>query len=400
MGWINRLLNGGGSTNEVQQDPEYILIRKDSLGKTRQELAVDAQDHLYRDSRIKTIQVLNDLGVPFVTEREIKWYAEALKLLIGDSFLDYCANLVNDYHAGDTKLTKLLLRGAIRASYSSKSALLHFACTGATGSGKNDLVSNVMAILPTKHVVMYSSITPKVLYYAMRVPVAGTKEMVTNPDHYRNKIICVTEIADSKGFDALKAFAEVDEYSEFTHSATIGGKGADLTVRGPRSLVITSVTGVMGKKVETDQVNRRFIQSEIEAETKQKQREKVDVVTSALVNQSSISNDPRLQVAKAGYILLFASGAAPEPPAQEVVEMIADLNLVLERKGCSMTQLKQVYALMECGAVERQCQRGYIRVEKQDVIEGWWLSGFHTDQDALLNGEWVKARCCGANVSM
>lgn len=45
---------------------------------------------------------------------------------------------------------------------------------------------------------------------------------------------------------------------------------------------------------------------------------------------------------------------------------------------------------MECGAVERQFARKYTRVEKQDVLDGWYLSGFCNDKEVLLGGEWCK----------
>lgn len=250
-----------------------------------------------------------------------------------DQFLQYCTKLVNDYHAGDQKLTQLLLRGALRASYSSTSALLHFATTGGTGSGKNDLINNVTALLPSINVVMYSSVTSKVLYYAMRAQVPGTKKMVTNSDHFKNKIIVVTEIADSVGFSALKAFAELDEFSPFAHSTTIGSKEVDLTVTGPRALWITSVLSV-----QDDQVQRRFIHSQIAPEDELKRNEKIDVVTAGLVNQRDIKTDPRLPICKAGFDLLFRSKPQPEPPAQEVVEMVTDLNTMLTKEGCSVSQ--------------------------------------------------------------
>ena len=110
-----------------------------------------------------------------LSRHQVTIYAEAYRLLSEGQFHAYCSHVIGEYHAGDCTLRQLLLRGALRASFSSKSALLHFAMTGATGSGKNDLIENVAKILPIKNVILYSSITPQVLYYEMRVPVPGVK---------------------------------------------------------------------------------------------------------------------------------------------------------------------------------------------------------------------------------
>ena len=313
-------------------------------------------------------------------------YGEAYRLLSEGKFHQFCSKLVGEYHAGDCTLRQLLLRGALRASFSSSSALLHFATTGATGSGKNDLIENLTTLLPVKNVMLYSSITSKVLYYAMRVPVPGVKNgWVMNPDHFRNTIICVTEIADSKEFSALKAFAELNEFSAYTHKTTSGQREMDLTVRGPRAVWITSVLGI-----KDSQANRRFIHSEIDVEDQERREARVKTITDALISQKSIRDDPRTQIARAGYNLLFASHPRIEQPTSEVAAVIADLNVLLDRTDHSPSQFKQLYALFECGAVSRQFERGYARVEMQDVVEGWFLSGFETGKEMLLGGQWCE----------
>jgi hypothetical protein len=70
--------------------------------------------------------------------------------------------------------------------------------------------------------------------------------------------------------------------------------------------------------------------------------------------------------------------------------MIDDLNMMLADEGCSPSKIKQTYALMECAAVERQFKRGYVRIEAEDVLEGWDLSGFCADKEVLLGGDWCK----------
>jgi hypothetical protein len=320
-----------------------------------------------------------------LNRNEVAIYREAYRQLVDGEFMLRCAKLVNEYHAGDCKLIQLFLNSGLRASYSSKSALLHLATIGGSGSGKNDIISNVTTLLPTENVVMYSSITSKVLYYSMRVPVKGTKQRTTNPLHFLNKIIVVTEIADSKEFSSLKAFAELDEYSSFTHSTTIGQKEADLTVKGPRCLWITSVL-----EAGDDQVYRRFLHNVIEPDDEQKRNSKISAVTNSLLSQKSIKDDPRARIAQAGFHLLFSAPTRIEQPNEDVALIISELNEVLATAGYNISQIKQLYALMECRAVSKQFERGCVRIELDDVLEGWWLSGFEIEREKLLGGQWLR----------
>ena len=340
------------------------------------------------------VELIQELVGRPVGKYEMMISVEAYRLLIQNKFLSYCSNLVGEYHANDCRLRQVLLRGALRASYSSRSGLLHFATTGDSGSGKNDLINNITALLPDQHKILYASITPKALYYAMRVPEANGKSYLMNPDTFRNKIICVTEIRDSKQYDALKAFAELDEASSFTHMTTSGQKNLDLTVRGPRAFWITSVL-----PVGDGQVRRRFIHNEIEASTADGHRSKMATVTAGLLGQQTIFDDYRMRVAKAGYTLLFSTparykGDYIERPAERVALMIADLNESIGAfdNQIEPTQIKQLFALIECCAVEKQFARGYCRIEEEDVREGWWLSGFDCDKKLLLNGEWCTPK--------
>lgn len=312
-------------------------------------------------------------------------YAEAYRMLMNGSFHQYCSKIIGEYHAGDCNLRQLLLRGALRASFSSKSALLHFAMTGKTGSGKNDLIENVAKILPVKNVVLYSSVTPQVLYYEMRVPVPGVKNGWTmNPDHFKNCIICITEIADSKAFTALKAFAELNEFSSYTHKATSGQKSMNLTVKGPRAVWVSSVLGI-----KDDQANRRFIHSTIDEDNRERREARVRIITDTLTSQTSLGDDPRKLICRAGFDLLFSAEPRFEAPKTDVTAVISDMNVLLDRKGYSPSQFKQLYALIECGAALRQFQRGYCRIEMQDVLEGWYLSGFECEQ-LCLGGQWIE----------
>jgi hypothetical protein len=318
-----------------------------------------------------------------LSDQEINIYLAAWDRLTQPGWLPYCKELVERYHSGDEKLTATLLRGALRPSYSSTSALLHFACTGVSGSGKNDLIANLAAMLPTERLVLFSSITPTVLYYSLREGERGNYTM--NPDKYRNKLIVVTEIADSTGWTALKAFAELDENTDFVHSTTIGSKNADLTVRGPRGVWITSVHAV-----GDEQVHRRFIHSEIETENDETRANKVKVVTDNLLSQGSINSDPRAAIVRAGFQLLYSSEPKFEPVSPQTTELIRGLMTALGEKGYSVTQLKQLYSLAECAAVEKQFWRGACRIVKEDVLEAWYLIGFEDDHEIEVGGGWLR----------
>lgn len=342
-----------------------------------------------RQTEKQAVRDLKRLGIVNIDRHSKALYIEAYQLLAEGKFLQFCCELINDYHAGDTKLSQLMMRAALRVIFSSTSALLHVATTGKAGAGKNDLIENVIALMPEDHVVRYAAITSKNLWYELEETVPGQKKKVVNPYHFANKIICVTEIADSTGYSGLKGFAELNEQTVATYKAT---RALALEVKGTRALWIASVSGVKSDQEDKDQVNRRFINNVIESSSNEKQRAKIRAVTSSLINQTSISGDPRTQIARAGFELLFASMPLFEPPTNEVAQMVEDLVTMLDDEGYSPSRWKQLYALAECAAVERQFQRGYCRVERQDLIEAWWLTGFALNKDALLNGEWCKAQ--------
>jgi hypothetical protein len=374
---IKRLVKGE-IWDELVFEPERaprVAYSKPEVIETPQQTAIRA-----------AIREIERLVGTSLNRHEAMVYREAYRLLIEGQFHAYCSHTIGEYHAGDCNLRQLLLRGALRASFSSKSALLHFAMTGATGSGKNDLIENMAKILPVKNVVMYSSITPQVLYYEMRLPFPGVKNGWTmNPDHFKNCIICITEIADSKAFTALKAFAELNEFSSYTHKATSGQRSLDLTVRGPRSVWVSSVMGI-----KDDQANRRFIHNEMDEQNLARREARVQTITDSLLSQTNLADDPRMRICRAGFDLLFASNPKFEQPTTDVAAVISDLNVLLDRTDHSPSQFKQLYALIECGAALRQFERGYCRIEMQDVCEGWFLSGFETEKELLLGGQWVK----------
>ena len=379
-GMIHRLLHGE-DTEDYTEFADFVPTEEPQ----RPVLDTRARPAAIETRHQTAIREIERLVGTSLNRYEVAIYREAYRQLADGEFMGRCAKLVNEYHAGDCKLVQLFLNSGLRASYSSKSALLHLATIGGSGSGKNDIISNVTTLLPTENVVMYSSITSKVLYYSMRVPVKGTKQMTTNPLHFLNKIIVVTEIADSKEFSSLKAFAELDEYSSFTHSTTIGQKEADLTVKGPRCLWITSVL-----EAGDGQVYRRFLHNVIEPDDEQKRNSKISAVTNSLLSQKSIKEDPRARIAQAGFHLLFAAPTRIEQPNEDVALIISELNEVLATAGYNISQIKQLYALMECRAVSKQFQRGYVRIELEDVLEGWWLSGFEIEREMPLGGQWLR----------
>ena len=155
------------------------MFRKRSLAQTIREAACGSVDKMIHGNDIRT-QLYQILGER-VTQTDD--YITALEWLRDGEFMQRCEEIVTDYHAGDDRLVAKLLRGALRPVYSSRAALLHFAFTGASGSGKSDLVATVLSLLPQERVVAYTSITPKDLYYALND--------AENPDMFRNKIIAM-----------------------------------------------------------------------------------------------------------------------------------------------------------------------------------------------------------------
>ena len=66
----------------------------------------------------------------YLKANEISAFNEALNLLKQGEFLRFCVEIVNDYHALDSEVAALLMRSALRVSFKSTSALLHYSATG------------------------------------------------------------------------------------------------------------------------------------------------------------------------------------------------------------------------------------------------------------------------------
>lgn len=359
-------------------------------GASQQMQPTQVKQQSQRQIERAAVKAIQRMGIQTVNREEKEQYLEAHALLVSGKFLEYCVDLVKDYHTGDTKLLQLMLRGGLRVIFSSNSALLHIAITGKAGSGKNDLAENVIVLLPEDNVVRYAAITSKNLWYELLEDRPGEKKQVMNPYHFHQKIITVTEFSDANGFSGTKGMAELNERTEATYKAT---RTLALRVVGPRALWVSSVSGVhSSNKDDKSQVDRRFINNSIDEDTEQKRRDKIRTVTHRVVNQQNITDDPRITIARAGFELLFASDPEFEPMSNDVAQMMEDLFTMLDTKGFDPSQWTQISALAECAAVERQFQRGYVRVEAQDLIEAWYLSGYGIKQEALLNGEWKKAK--------
>jgi hypothetical protein len=346
------------------------------------------EDDPVRQLEKKAVRDLRRMGIVDIDRDSKLNYIEAHRLLSEGIFLKFCCELVNDYHAGDTKLTQLMLRAALRVVFSSNSALLHLATTGKAGAGKNDLIENVIALFPEHNVVRYAAITSKNLWYELEEDMPGRKKKVVNPYHFNHKIIAVTEFTDTSGYSEIKGFGELNEQTEATYKAT---NKLALRVLGQRALWIASVSGPKSNQEDISQVNRRFINNIIDVDTDQKRKDKIRAVTSSVVNQKNLKDDPRTPIAQAGFELLFASEPVFEMMSNDVAQMVEDLFTMLDSNKYDPSQWKQVSALAECAAVEKQFQRGYVRVEKEDLIEAWFLSGYGINKDVLLNGEWFTA---------
>lgn len=297
-------------------------------------------------------------------------YIEAWSLLHrgGNAFFKSCIGLLVDYHALDLALIQLQLRGVIRARYSSVSALLHFDCTGGPGAGKNDLTSNLAACIPTRFSILLSSVTPKALYYKL-IERAGRGVTNVNKDYFKGKIVIITEVAEAETVTALKALAETDEHSEFTHSAVINGKTVDMTIRGPRCVITASVDGI-----NDTQLKRRFIHGSVADETEDALEEKLELVEELLFENRNIMDDPRLPVIHAGFDILCATDDMEFRTVQrEAYDLIKTLNRVFSDAGYGITNIKQFFTLCQCAAVWKRFARGLTRIEVEDVCEAWWL---------------------------
>ena len=317
-----------------------------------------------------TIDEIENLTKRRIPRAQRAAYVEAWGLLHrgGNAFFKSCIGLLVDYHALDLPLIQLQLRGVIRARYSNVSALLHFDCTGGPGAGKNDLTSNLAACIPARFLILLSSVTPKALYYKL-IERAGRGVTNVNKDYFKGKIVIITEVAEAETVTALKALAETDENSEFTHSAVINGEAIDMTIRGPRCVITASVDGI-----NDTQLKRRFIHGSVADETEDALEEKLELVEELLFENRNIKDDPRLPVIHAGFDILCSTEDMEFKTVQrEAYDLIKTLNRVFSDAGYGITNVKQFFTLCQCAAVWKRFARGYTRIEVEDVCEAWWL---------------------------
>ena len=309
-------------------------------------------------------------------DQEAQAYAKAWHYLRvqGNVFLTFCARLVFDYHALDRELTQTVLLSTTRARYSSpSSALLHVDCTGASGAGKNDLVSRATALVLSDYLELFSTVSPTALQYKTIERIRDDKGRVidvrANKDTFRGKIICITEVADAAGFSALKSLSETDEYAEYTHMATVNGVAIDMTITGPRCVIITSVEGV-----NDEQVKRRFIHGSVSADSLENKEKKLALIETLLKGHKDIRDDDRLPIAQAGIDLIFATQTVVfEQIDEDAWGLIQELNSLFLEAGYGITSIKQFFSLCECIALWKRFSREYTRVEVEDVKEAWFL---------------------------
>ena len=174
----------------------------------------------------------------------------------------------------------------------------------------------------------------------------------------------------------------MEEETAFTHSTTIGGKAASLTVQGARGVWVTSVKGL-----NDTEANRRFINLEIADQCEANRLARCEVASSNLVTESKIETDKRTPIAKAGFELLL-NGVMPyafeirgDQERQELIELTTleaatlfrALAKALTLDGVNVTEVKQLYSLAQCGGAEKQFMRGYQGMTVADVCEAWYL---------------------------
>ena len=182
-------------------------------------------------------------------------------------------------------------------------------------------------------------------------------------------IIIISEVADAAGYSALKALAETEEDAEITHMATVNGEALDMTVTGPRCVITTSVEGV-----NDPQVKRRFIHGSVSEDTLENKETKLRLIETLLNERKDIEDDPRLKIARAGIDLIFSTqDVVFEQTDFEAWELIKELNALFLAAGYGITSIKQFFTLCECLAIWKRFERGYTRIEPEDVQEAWFL---------------------------
>jgi hypothetical protein len=330
-----------------------------------------------------------------IREDQLTAYTQAMRYLLhadSSAFLTFSARLVFDYHALDRELTQTVLLSATRAMYSSpSSALLHIDATGSSGAGKNDLVSRITTLINPKYLELFSTVSPTALQYKtiQRTYDKNGKllEAVSNKDTFKGKIICITEVADAAGFSALKALAETDEQAEYTHLATVNGVAIDMTITGPRCVIITSVEGV-----NDDQVKRRFIHGSVSEDTEENKALKLELIERLLKDHKDIQDDPRLAIARAGLDLIFSAQDVVFEEVEETAWALnQELNKLFIKAGYGLTNIKQFYSLCECLALWKRFKRGYTRVDVEDVREAWFLlATFERETITKLSTQGIK----------
>jgi hypothetical protein len=335
----------------------------------------DFKQHLTQVASVRaTITTIEKLiGRKVDSSRRVEDYLKAWQYLhTGDNaFLKLCAGIVFEYHALDRELTQTLLLGMSRASFSSVSALAHFDCTGASGAGKNDLVNRVVALVPPHYLDLFSTISPTALQYetlVREVDTKGRSHTRVNKDRFKNKIICITELADTTGYAALKALAETDEDAEFTHMATVNGESVKMTITGSRCVITTSVEGV-----NDTQVKRRFIHTSVNDDA-DNQLEKLELVEELLIEEKNIHDDERLKIAQAGIDLIFSTrGLVFDTIDSDAERLLKYLDVLFLEAGYGITNIKQFFTLCQCSALWKRFARGYCQIEVADVLEAWFL---------------------------
>ncbi len=355
---------------QLKETPKDFQSYLESQAQARGSAGADDVDD-------KTIAEMETTLGDKIPNSDIAAYARAWQYLHaeGNVFLTYCARLVFDYHALDRELTQAVLLAMTRAMYSSpSSALLHVDCTGASGAGKNDLVNRVTALVPSIYLELFSTVSPTALQYKtierIRDPKSGKViEVKSDKDAFKRKVICITEVADAAGFSALKALSETDEQANYTHMATVNGVAIDMTITGPRCVIITSVEGV-----NDEQVKRRFIHGSVSEDTLDNKEKKLALIEALFRGHKDIRDDPRLRVAQAGLNLVFATAAVVfEQVEDEAWALMQELDALFIDAGYGMTSIKQFAALCECIALWKRFNRGYVRIELDDVCEAWFL---------------------------
>lgn len=142
-----------------------------------------------------------------------------------------------------------------------------------------------------------------------------------------------------------------------------------MTIRGARSVVITSVDGI-----NDAQVKRRFIHASVSSDDKENVSQKAEIAHRLMVNNLDMRDDPLTPTARAGIDLVFSTrGLVFEKMKPQTEALLTKLEKAFLEAGYGLTNVKQFYALAQCLAIWSRFRRDEVRIYEDDLKGAWFL---------------------------